>query len=159
MNNKYKFNFIIEEGYITKVIMLENKDQDIEEKVNTEDTEDKKNNHRNVNLNNVINSLINGVSYKGILKYKAKGTDFQEKVWREIEKIPYGETRTYKDIAVAIGNSKASRAVGSACNKNPLPIVIPCHRVISSNGSLNGYVYGSELKAHILTMEGENKMK
>lgn len=155
LNKKYKFNFIIEEGYITKVIMSENNEQNKEEKVNWED----KNNHNNIKLNNAINNLINGKSYKGILKYKAKGTDFQEKVWKEIEKIPYGETRTYKDIAIAIGNSKASRAVGTACNKNPLPILIPCHRVISSNGSLNGYVYGNELKAHILAMESKNKMK
>ena len=70
---------------------------------------------------------------------KLKGTDFQMKVWKEISQIPYGETRTYKDIAVAIGRPNSSRAVANACGKNPYPIEIPCHRVIKSNGEIGGY--------------------
>ena len=70
---------------------------------------------------------------------KLKGTNFQIKVWKEISKIPYGETRTYKDIAIAIGKPNSSRAVANACGKNPHVPQIPCHRVIRSDGKLGGY--------------------
>jgi O-6-methylguanine DNA methyltransferase len=66
-------------------------------------------------------------------------TEFQQLVWDQIDKIPYGETRSYKDIAIAIGKPKASRAVANACGKNPTPIVRPCHRVVCTDGSLGGY--------------------
>lgn len=66
-------------------------------------------------------------------------TVFQQLVWDQIDKIPYGETRAYKDIAIAIGKPKASRAVANACGKNPTPIIRPCHRVICTDGSLGGY--------------------
>jgi O-6-methylguanine DNA methyltransferase len=66
-------------------------------------------------------------------------TVFQQKVWDQIDKIPHGETRTYKDIAIAIGKPKASRAVANACGKNPTPIIRPCHRVVCTNGNLGGY--------------------
>ena len=66
-------------------------------------------------------------------------TVLQQLVWDQIDKIPYGETRTYKDIAIAIGKPKASRAVANACGKNPTPIIRPCHRVICTDGSLGGY--------------------
>ena len=68
-----------------------------------------------------------------------KPSHFQKLVWQEIEKIPYGETRTYKDIAIAIGKPNAYRAVANACGKNPIPIIRPCHRVICSDGSIGGY--------------------
>ena len=67
------------------------------------------------------------------------GTEFQIKVWRELSKIPFGETRTYKEVAEAIGHPQSSRAVANACAKNPYPIEIPCHRVIRSDGGLGGY--------------------
>jgi O-6-methylguanine DNA methyltransferase len=66
-------------------------------------------------------------------------TDFQKKVWKEIDKIPYGKTVTYKEIAKKIGKPNASRAVANACGKNPTPIIRPCHRVIRSNGEIGGY--------------------
>ncbi|MBA58766.1 MAG: 6-O-methylguanine DNA methyltransferase [Gammaproteobacteria bacterium] len=68
-----------------------------------------------------------------------KGTVFQNKVWEEIKKIPWGVTRSYKEIAVSIGHPKASRAVANACGRNPTPVKIPCHRVIKTDGSLGGY--------------------
>ena len=68
-----------------------------------------------------------------------KGTRFQIKVWEEISKIPFGETRTYKDLAIAIGNPKSSRAVANACGQNPYPPTIPCHRVIRTDGKIGGY--------------------
>ena len=69
----------------------------------------------------------------------SSGTVFQNKVWRELSKIPKGETRTYKEIAIAIGHPLAVRAVANACGKNPHPIIIPCHRAIRSDGSIGGY--------------------
>ncbi|MBO8163575.1 MAG: methylated-DNA--[protein]-cysteine S-methyltransferase [Brevibacillus sp.] len=82
------------------------------------------------------------------------GTPFQKKVWLELLKIPYGEVRTYKDIALAIGAARAVRAVGGANNQNPVPIVIPCHRVIGSNGALVGYGGGLSIKEALLRLEG-----
>lgn len=82
-----------------------------------------------------------------------EGTTFQKKVWNELCKIPYAQTRSYKDIAISIGNPKAARAVGMANNKNPIAIIIPCHRVIGSNGSLVGYASGLERKKALLNIE------
>lgn len=82
-----------------------------------------------------------------------KGTEFQKKVWNALINIPYGETKTYKEIAVDIGNEKACRAVGLANNRNPLPIVVPCHRVIGSNGKLVGYAGGLNIKEKLLEIE------
>lgn len=90
---------------------------------------------------------------------QAKGTAFREKVWKELEKIPYGETRTYQEIAEKIGNPKACRAVGMANHHNPIPILIPCHRVIGKKGNLVGYALGLNLKEILLTLEQENKDK
>jgi methylated-DNA-[protein]-cysteine S-methyltransferase len=81
------------------------------------------------------------------------GTPFQKEVWMQLTKIPYGETRSYKQIALAIGASKAVRAIGRANNRNPIPIVIPCHRVIGSNGALVGYGGGLPIKEYLLTLE------
>tara|TARA_Y100000992_G_C20846637_1_gene296336 strand:- start:248 stop:514 length:267 start_codon:yes stop_codon:yes gene_type:complete len=80
---------------------------------------------------------------------------FQKIVWREIEKIPYGETRSYKDIAIQIGKPKSFRAVANACGKNPLPIIRPCHRVICSDGKIGGYSAegGTVLKKTLLRCE------
>ena len=68
-----------------------------------------------------------------------KGTKFQKRVWKELLKIPLGETRSYKEIAISIGNPKSYRAVANACGKNPYPVTIPCHRAIKSDGSIGGY--------------------
>lgn len=84
-------------------------------------------------------------------------TAFQRRVLDELQRIPYGETRSYGDIAKAIGKPKAARAVGNACNKNPVPLVIPCHRVVGSNGKLTGYAFGLERKEQLLTMEDEKQ--
>ena len=83
------------------------------------------------------------------------GTSFQKEVWQEIKKIPKGETRTYKDIAIAIKKPNSSRAVANACGKNPLLITIPCHRVIRNDGSLGGFsgTGGKKLKQRLLNLE------
>lgn len=86
-----------------------------------------------------------------------EGTDFQKNVWKELLKIPYGKTVSYKYIADKIGNKKAFRAVGNANNKNKISIIIPCHRVIGSNGKLVGYANGIDMKKLLLELEKENK--
>ena len=78
---------------------------------------------------------------------------FQQAVWRALLQIPYGETRTYAQIAEAVGHPKAVRAVGSANNRNPIPFIVPCHRVVGANGNLVGYAYGVEMKRSLLQME------
>lgn len=83
------------------------------------------------------------------------GTAFQQKVWGALREIPYGETRSYEDIAVKIGNPKAVRAVGQANNKNPVMILVPCHRVINKNGSLGGFGCGASVKKYLLDLERE----
>ncbi len=83
-----------------------------------------------------------------------EGTPFQKKIWRILEKIPYGKTLSYKDVAIRAGNSKATRAVGMANNRNPIPIFIPCHRVIGADGKLVGYGGGLDMKARLLAIEG-----
>ena len=81
------------------------------------------------------------------------GTDFQRSVWEALGAIPYGETRTYGEIAAAVGRPKAVRAVGQANHVNPLPIFIPCHRVVGKNGALTGYAGGLDLKRALLALE------
>lgn len=87
------------------------------------------------------------------LPLSPRGTAFQLSVWNELRRIPYGETRSYRDVALAIGKPEAIRAVGTANGANPLPIVIPCHRVIGSNGSLTGFGGGLKAKRFLLDLE------
>lgn len=82
-----------------------------------------------------------------------EGTAFQKRVWDALREIPYGETRTYKDIAIAVDSPKGFRAVGMANNKNPIAIMVPCHRVIGTNGKLVGYAAGMEIKTWLLALE------
>ncbi len=87
------------------------------------------------------------------------GTEFQKQVWNALLQIPYGSTVSYKQIAQNIGNPKACRAVGLANNKNPISIVVPCHRVVGTNGSLTGYAGGLELKKKLLELEQQNSKR
>ncbi|MXZ32141.1 MAG: methylated-DNA--[protein]-cysteine S-methyltransferase [Gammaproteobacteria bacterium] len=81
------------------------------------------------------------------------GTEFQRKVWAALQDIPYGETRSYGELARQVGNGKASRAVGAANGRNPIPVIIPCHRVVGSDGSLTGFGGGLETKRRLLDLE------
>lgn len=90
-------------------------------------------------------------------KYSLRGTEFQKKVWKELCNIPYGETRTYKEIAISIGKPNVYRAVGLANNKNPVTIVVPCHRVVGSSGELVGYAGGLDMKKKLLSLEKKHK--
>ncbi|MEI7677303.1 MAG: methylated-DNA--[protein]-cysteine S-methyltransferase [Bacteroidales bacterium] len=91
------------------------------------------------------------------LPLTTKGTEFQQKVWKELERIPYGESISYHELARRVGNEKAYRAVGNANGKNPICIIIPCHRVIQANGNIGGYAYGSEVKQFLLELEKQKK--
>ena len=101
---------------------------------------------------------FNGTGFKLSQKIKfLTGTEFEKGVWSALKKIPYGETRSYKWIAEKVGNPSAVRAVGRALSKNPVPIVVPCHRVIESDGSIGGYSSGVDRKIRLLEMEYYNK--
>ncbi len=104
-----------------------------------------------------LEEYFEGKRKKFDLALRLNGTSFQNKVWKALLNIPYAKTCSYKDIAKNIGNENASRAVGNANNKNPLPIFIPCHRVIGSNGKLIGYAGGLDIKIKLLELERENK--
>ena len=88
---------------------------------------------------------------------RAEGTTFQKSVWQALLTIPHGETRTYSQIARQIENPKGARAVGMACNKNPIMIAVPCHRVVGADGSLTGYAYGTGMKQSLLDLEQRAK--
>lgn len=102
-----------------------------------------------------IDSFFKGERKTFTIPIKLNGTDFQKKVWGELLKIEYGKTLSYKDIAIRIENPKACRAVGMANNKNPLPILVPCHRVVGANGALVGYAGGLNMKEKLLILESK----
>ena len=103
-----------------------------------------------------LNEYFAGERREFELELAPEGTKFQVEVLEALRGIPYGETRTYRDIAVAVGRPKAVRAVGNANGRNPLPIVIPCHRVIGSDGSLTGFGGGIEAKRYLLELEQQH---
>jgi len=94
-----------------------------------------------------------GKRYTFDIPLSPSGTEFMLRVWKELQAIPYGKTRTYREVAERTGNARASRAVGNACNRNPIPILIPCHRVVGSDGKLTGYRGGLETKGRLLEWE------
>ena len=100
-----------------------------------------------------VQEYLSGSRRTFTLPYRFEGTVFQEKVWQALLEIPYDETRTYGQIAARIGNPKGARAVGMACNRNRILLLIPCHRVIGSDGSLTGFGGGIEVKRSLLELE------
>jgi methylated-DNA-[protein]-cysteine S-methyltransferase len=98
-----------------------------------------------------------GARRKFELPLEFRGTEFQRRVWAALLEIPYGQTRTYGQIAEAIGNSSAVRAVGAANGRNPISIIAPCHRVIGMNGDLTGFGGGLDAKAHLLSLEAPQR--
>jgi methylated-DNA-[protein]-cysteine S-methyltransferase len=94
-----------------------------------------------------------GVRREFDIAYRFEGTEFQNLVWQQIALIPFGETRTYGELAKAIGRPKASRAVGAACGQNPFSIIVPCHRVVGMGNRLTGYAGGLDKKAWLLAFE------
>jgi methylated-DNA-[protein]-cysteine S-methyltransferase len=106
-----------------------------------------------VNIFKQIQEYLRGKRKNFDIKVLLQGTDFQKKVWEELGKIPYGKTRSYKEIAQQIGVPNGAPAVGMANHHNPIPLIIPCHRVIGSSGNLVGYGGGLDLKQKLLTLE------
>lgn len=100
-----------------------------------------------------IGDYFAGSRRKFTLPLAPEGTPFQQKVWEALRTIPYGETRTYKQIAIQIGHNQSFRAVGMASNRNPIAIVVPCHRVIGYDGKLTGYAGGLDIKEQLLELE------
>lgn len=100
-----------------------------------------------------LEEYLNGERTTFNLPLDVSGTPFQKRVWRELKKIPYGKTHSYKDIAHRIKNNKAVRAVGTANGANPLCIIVPCHRVIAADGSIGGYSGGLHIKRKLLKLE------
>ena len=101
-----------------------------------------------------LNRYFSGEAVQFDVPIAAKGTPFQQSVWQALTTIPYGETWSYAQLAEAIGNPKAVRAVGLANGKNPVSVIVPCHRVIGKNGKLTGYAGGVEHKQRLLVIEG-----
>ncbi len=101
--------------------------------------------------------FLNGEKCSFTVPIEPRGTAFQASVWRELRNIPWGETRSYHDIACSLDKPSASRAVGAAIGRNPLPLVIPCHRVIGSNGSLTGFAGGLAIKRQLLLIESRQR--
>ncbi len=108
---------------------------------------------KNRNVINQLKKYLEGKLQRFDCKLDYEGTPFQKKVWKALTQIPYGETRSYKEIARAIGHPNAFRAVGRANSKNPIPLIIPCHRVIKSKGGLGGFGHGIKVKKRLLEFE------
>ena len=103
-----------------------------------------------------ITEYLSGKRQKFDLPLKITGSDFQKKVYSALLGIPYGKTASYGEIAAKTGNPKAARAVGGACNKNPILLAVPCHRVVGASGSLTGFAAGIEIKKKLLELEKSN---
>lgn len=148
-----KIGIVEENGKIVKIVIINKNDE------NNKNVDDfiEKDTKLLVKAKNELEEYFEGKRKEFDLPLKQEGTEFQKKVWNALSKIPYGETRTYKEIAKMIGNEKASRAVGMSNNKNNIPIIIPCHRVIGSNGKLVGYALGLDMKQYLLDLESKNK--
>ena len=101
-----------------------------------------------------LSEYLSGLRKSFNVPFDIEGTDFQKKVWNELKNIPYGKTLSYKELSERIGNIKSIRAVGKANSQNPLAILIPCHRVIGTSGSLTGYATGLAIKEKLLLLEG-----
>ena len=108
---------------------------------------------RNKNVVNQLKKYLKGELQRFECKLDIRGTPFQKKVWSALARIPYGRTRSYGDIAQAIGHPKAFRAVGNANGRNSIPLILPCHRVIESNGGLGGFGHGVKVKKQLLDLE------
>lgn len=122
-------------------------------KITNENIKDNRQNNFTGKVFQEIEEYLNGQRKVFDIKYELEGTDFQRKVWKVLEEIPYGQTTTYLEIAKKINNPKAVRAVGGACHKNPLWFIIPCHRVVGANEKLTGYAGGPSLKESSLKIE------
>ena len=146
-----KILIVEDENYIVKVEFLNDKNQLLNKKYGTEKETML---IRKTKLE--LMEYFDGKRRKFDIPIKLDGTEFQVKVWKELLKLPYGETCSYLDIAKKIGNPNAARAVGMANNKNKIQIIIPCHRIIGSDKKLIGYAGGIKIKEKLLKLEKDN---
>lgn len=143
---------VADENAITEIHLEKDGVNELKRKLSTDEVEEK-----TPLITETVTQLeeyFAGTRKRFNLPLAPEGTDFQKRDWAALQDIPYGETRTYKDIAEAIGCPKGFRAVGLANNRNPIIIVIPCHRVIGADGKLVGYGGGLDAKEHLLKLEG-----
>ncbi len=156
MENKLDYGYYKSPIGIIKIVASDNyiKELAFVKEVN-QLADDFDNNYSEIIKNTILqlNEYFQGKRRDFYLPLQPKGTCFQQRVWQELEKIDYGKTASYKEIALKTGNEKATRAVGGANNKNPIAIIIPCHRVIGTNGSMVGYSGGLDKKLFLLNLE------
>jgi len=112
-----------------------------------------KDGRKNQDAINQLRKYLKGELRRFTCKLDFEGTPFQKKVWSALTKIPYGQTRSYQEIAKSIGHPKAFRAVGNANGENSIPLIVPCHRVIESNGGMGGFGHGIKVKMQLLSLE------
>lgn len=148
--SKIKFNIYSSSTAVCKISMNEK----IDSSINTKKTKLQEDDPYFFGVVKQLKEYFNGERKSFNIPLELKGTEFQKRVWNELIKIPYGDAASYKEIAEKIGSKKSYRAVGNANGKNPIPIIIPCHRVIISNGKLGGYTGGLEIKIKLLELEG-----
>lgn len=137
-------------------VVISEQDGAITELFFAKDTPDRENNQITPLLKEAEKQLLeylSGDRRKFDLKLAAQGTEFQKTVWNTLQEIPYGETRSYKQVAEMLGRPEVSRAVGMANSKNPILILTPCHRIVGSDGKLTGYAGGLEIKKTLLELE------
>ena len=141
-----KIKITSKQNYITKITQL------------TKDTTTNQNSDETCELaEKQLKEYFSGKRTEFELPIKPEGTEYQKKVWKTLQEIPYGKTASYKEITEKIGIPGGSRAVGNANNKNPITIVIPCHRIINHNGKIGGYGTGISKKLYLLELEQKNK--
>ena len=104
----------------------------------------------------ILKTKLSGIKCNSKIRLDVQGTNFQKTVWQSLSNIPPGETRSYSELADTIGKPKAARAVGSACGRNPLAFVFPCHRILGKNGNLAGFRWGKDIKRALLESEQSN---
>lgn len=157
MRNKFKFIYspvgmlkiVVDDSHL-RAILWENERLN---RVKLDDMKEDKNNSLILEVEKQLKEYFNKERIKFDLPLRAQGTPFQEAVWDRLSKIPYGSTCSYKEISVKIDRSNAVRAVGAAIGRNPISIIIPCHRVIGSNGNLTGFAGGLDFKKKLLDLE------
>ncbi len=154
MNNDIYYSFL---EYQNKFIKIKATDKSVMGICFCSEKENEKNNEVSLRCKKELSEYLKGDRKEFTINIEFMGvTDFQRKVLEEVKKIPFGQTKSYKDIAIEIGNENSQRAVGGAVNKNPILILVPCHRVIGKNKKLVGYVSGEEMKGNLLKIEGIN---
>lgn len=161
MNNNWNYGYYKSPIGILKIVEADNYIMEIVFVKDDTQSTDSDNNYSQTIRDTILqlDEYFEGKRISFSLKLNPQGTCFQKKVWQELRRIDYGKTVSYKEIALKIGNEKATRAVGGANNKNPIAIIIPCHRVIGANGNMVGYSAGLDKKQYLLNLEKQGLYK